>query len=98
MKQQQKFITTLSLIVGLSGLSPVMAADRGTSGGEAIQPDMRRSDNHLRHKLSTAQMDQIHAGLVNDGGVRCGQTHICGLPVPVMEYLCHTLGYRCGFY
>jgi hypothetical protein len=63
MKQQQKFITTLGLIVALSSLSPVMAADVGsTSGGEAKQASSTPSESHKRYQLSTPQMDKIHGG------------------------------------
>jgi hypothetical protein len=66
MRQQQKFITTLSLIVALSGLSPVMAADAGRpSGGEKFQPDSRPIESPLGYKLSPEQMDKLYGGMIN---------------------------------
>jgi hypothetical protein len=64
MRQQQKFMTTLSLIVALSGLSPVVAADAGgTSGGERVQPDQRQFERPMMYKLTPEQMDNLHAGV-----------------------------------
>jgi hypothetical protein len=62
MKQLQ-YITTFSLILAFTGLSPVVAADAGrTSGGERIQPDLRQIENPLGYKLSPEQMDKVHGG------------------------------------
>ena len=59
MKRQQKFITTLSLIVALSGLSPVMAAVDGGELGNSVQGQSGQSRKTV---LSTAKLDSIHAG------------------------------------
>ena len=59
MKRQQKFITTLSLIVALSGLSPVMAAVDGGELGSSVQGQSGQSRKTV---LSTAKLDSIHAG------------------------------------
>jgi hypothetical protein len=68
MKRHQKFITTLSLIVALTGMSPVVMADAGsTSGGGRIQPDTRQFESSLEYKLSTEQMDNIRGGMIDDG-------------------------------
>jgi hypothetical protein len=60
MKQQQKFITNLSLIVALTGLSPVMTAE--ASDGERLPTDQRQIQSPLRYNLSPEQIDNIHAG------------------------------------
>jgi hypothetical protein len=63
MKRRQKFITTLSLIGALSGLSPVMAADAGmNTGNERINTNNQRIERPLSYKLSPEQMDKTHAG------------------------------------
>lgn len=62
MKRQQKFVTTLSLIVAVSGVSPVVAADAGSTSGEAKQANSTPSESHKRYQLSTAEMDKIHGG------------------------------------
>jgi len=65
MKQRQ-YITTFSLIVALTGLSPVMAADAGrTSAGERGQPDQKRFESTLGYKLSPEQMDKVHGGTIS---------------------------------
>ena len=65
MKQHQ-YITTFSLIVALTGLSPVVAADaERTSGGERIQPDTRQFASRLGYKLSPEQMDKLYGGMIN---------------------------------
>ena len=47
MKQLQH-VTTFSLIIALTGLSPVVAAESGrTSDDERIQPDQRPGDSPL---------------------------------------------------
>jgi hypothetical protein len=62
MKQLQH-VTTFSLIIALTGLSPMAAADSGrTSDDETIQPDRRPFDSPLSYHLSLEQMDGIHAG------------------------------------
>lgn len=63
MKQRQ-YITTFSLIVSLTGLSPVVAADAGsTSGGERTQPDTRQFEGRpIGYTLSPKQMDKIYGG------------------------------------
>jgi len=67
MKQSQ-YITTFSLILALTGLSPMVAADAGrTSGGERIQPDTRQFESPRGYKLSTEQMDNIRGGMIDDG-------------------------------
>jgi hypothetical protein len=71
MKRQQKFIPTLSLIVALSGLSPVVAADAGrTSDGVRSQPeDHRQLSSPVGYKLSPEQMDNVHAGMLTLGDI-----------------------------
>ena len=67
MKQLQYIITTFSLIVALTGLSPVVAAD--AESGERTDPQPFESP--LGYKLTTDQMDGIHGGMINlcaDGG------------------------------
>ena len=62
MKQRQS-ITTFSLIVALTGLSPMVAADAGsTSGGERSQPDTRQFESPLMYKLTPEQMDEVAGG------------------------------------
>ena len=62
MKQLQH-VTTFSLIIALTVLSPVVAADSGKiSDDEGIQPDQRPFDSPLSYHLSLEQMDGIHAG------------------------------------
>jgi hypothetical protein len=63
MKRQQKFITTVSLIVALSGLSSVVAADEGmASGHRRIHSVTENSENSRPVLLSHEQMDGITAG------------------------------------
>ena len=63
MKQLQYIITTFSLIVALSGLSPVVAADAGrTYDSVRIQADQKSTENTQAMRLSAAQMDNVHAG------------------------------------
>jgi len=65
MKQRQ-YITTFSLIVALTGLSPVVAADAGTpAGGERIHQIPRQFDSPLGYKLTPEQMDGIRGGRMN---------------------------------
>ena len=92
MKQLQH-VTTFSLIIALTGLSPVVAADAGrTSDDEGIQPDQRRVDSPLSYHLSLEQMDGIHAGgkSVNRtcGRGRSGQPD---LSTPVVDAVNRTL-------
>jgi len=62
MKQLQQ-VTTFSLIIALTGLSPMVAADsRTTSDDERIQPDQRPFDSPLSYHLTLEQMDGINAG------------------------------------
>ena len=62
MKQLQ-CITTLSLIIALSGLSPVVAADAGMeAGGPQNQQTHQSNAPPVKLALSLAQMDEIHAG------------------------------------
>jgi hypothetical protein len=64
MKQLQYIITTFSLIVALTGMSPVAVADAGRpSGGERFQPDSRQIEYPLGYKLSPEQMDKIYGGM-----------------------------------
>ena len=68
MKQLQYFVTTFSLIVALTGLSPMVAADaERTSDDARIQPDQRQSESSLGFRLSTEQMDNIQGGMIDDG-------------------------------
>jgi hypothetical protein len=76
MKRQQKFITALSLIVALSGLSPMVAADAGgTLEGGPTQPQHKTDEvttrealkvngNEKREKLilTSAEMDGVKGG------------------------------------
>jgi hypothetical protein len=62
MKQRQ-YITTFSLILALTALSPVVAADaERTSGGERTQPDTRQFEGPIGYTLSPEQMDKIYGG------------------------------------
>jgi len=62
MKRQQKFITILSLIVALTGLPPVVAADAGRdSGGEQFGP-VQSHNVSRKVQLTASQMDNVHAG------------------------------------
>lgn len=62
MKQLQH-VTTFSLMLALTGLSPMVAADSGrTSDDERIQQDQRPFDSPLSYHLSLEQMDGINAG------------------------------------
>jgi hypothetical protein len=93
MKQLQYIITTFSLIVAFTGMSPVVVADAGRpSGGERFQPDSRQIESPLRYKLSTEQMDNIRGGMMDDGnnpspagetdqhgGIGCGHISCAGL-------------------
>ena len=66
MKQLQ-YIATFSLIVAVTGLSPVVAADAGrTSGGERIQPNTRQFEDSIGYKLSPKQLDKIYGGMINE--------------------------------
>ena len=61
--KQLSYITVFSLIVALTGLSPVVAADAGWPSNYApSQPDELLNDIDHPLKLSTAQMDNIRAG------------------------------------
>jgi hypothetical protein len=65
MKQRQ-YITTFSLMVALTGLSPVVAADAGrATDGAQIQPDRRQFESPLGYKLSPEQMDKLYGGMIN---------------------------------
>jgi len=56
-------VTTFSLIIALTGLTPVMAAEAGrTSDDERIQADQRPVNSPLSYHLSLEQMDGINAG------------------------------------
>jgi hypothetical protein len=80
MKRQQQFITTLSLTVALSGLSPVMAADaERTSGDVRLQVHQRQSGKPQRVSLSAEQMDNVRGGRWNE----CSIT-VC-LPRPATD-------------
>lgn len=63
MKQLQ-YITTFGLIVALTGLSPLVAADAGStiSTGGRIQTDQRGLEESAGYKLSTEQMDNVYGG------------------------------------
>jgi hypothetical protein len=54
-------MTTLSLIVALTGLSPMVAAAGDPSGGNARQPN-RQATSRLWDKLSPTQMDNVRGG------------------------------------
>jgi hypothetical protein len=59
--KRRKYITTFGLVVALTGLSPVVAADAGrTPGSERILPDQRQRP--LMYKLSYEQMDKVAGG------------------------------------
>jgi len=77
--RQRQYITTFSLIVALTGLSPVVVAEAGTpAGGERIHQISRQLDSPLGYKLSPEQMDGIRGGRINlcaDGG--------CPRPPPI---------------
>jgi len=61
--KQLHHVTTFSLILALTGLSPMAVADSGkTSDDERIQPDQRPGDSPLSYHLSLEQMDGINAG------------------------------------
>jgi hypothetical protein len=64
MKRQQKFITTFSLIVALSSLSPVVAADAGNALGDGtVQANSDQlTGNRLRVVLTSEQLDQTRGG------------------------------------
>jgi hypothetical protein len=64
MKREQKFITMLSLILVLSGLSSVAAADVGMEAdGPQNQQTHQSNAPPVKFALSLAQMDEVHAGL-----------------------------------
>lgn len=69
MKQPQYFITTFSLIVALTGLSAVMAADAAdnTAGRARSQPLERKSQTYL---LTLEEMDLVTAGRWKDNYYR----------------------------
>lgn len=63
MKQPQYIITTFSLIVALSGLSPVVMADAGrASGEERIHTEQSLSGGSKAYRLTPEQMDEVSAG------------------------------------
>jgi hypothetical protein len=61
MKQRQ-CIATVSLILALTGLSPVMAADAGMESGGAQNQTHPSNAPPAKFALSLAQMDEVHAG------------------------------------
>ena len=62
----RQYITMFSLILALTGLSPVAAAEAGsTSDGEQILPDQRQFESPVRYKLSPGQMDMVRAGRID---------------------------------
>ncbi len=63
MKQLQH-VTTFSLIIALTGLSSVVAAEAGRTSYDVarIQPDQRRFEGPLSYHLTLEQMDGINAG------------------------------------
>lgn len=62
MKQLQH-VTTFSLIIALTGLSPVLEADAGKQpDGSLIQPDQRRIETPLKYQLTLTQLDAVKAG------------------------------------
>ena len=66
MKQRQ-YITALTMIMGLIGLSPVVVADaERTSRGERIQPDTRQFESSPGYRLSPEQMDKLYGGMINE--------------------------------
>ncbi|MGZ8223740.1 MAG: hypothetical protein ACXWTE_01295 [Methylobacter sp.] len=94
MKQQPYIITTFGLMIALTGLSPIMAADAGRiSGGGQIQPEQRQLESPQEYTLSPEQMDNIHAGMIatedpaqhlppvgfEGRGVTCGHISCAGL-------------------
>ena len=68
---QRKYIAALTMIVGLTGLSPMVAADAGrTSDGDRQQMARLQLERPQTYKLSPEQMDNVHAGAVNPWIVR----------------------------
>jgi len=69
---KRQFIKTLSLIVAISGVSPVMAADAGMASGHTLM----HPENTRPITLSNEHMDQVKAGRtmyeVCSGGVCAG--------------------------
>ena len=63
MKQLQ-YVAAFSLIVTLTGLSPVMAADAGSAlGGKTERAESSPpSENRVRMVLTPTQMDKIQGG------------------------------------
>jgi hypothetical protein len=64
MKQLRHVTTTFSLIIALTGLSSVVAAEAGRTSYDVarIQPDQRRFEGPLSYHLTLEQMDGINAG------------------------------------
>jgi hypothetical protein len=59
-------ITSVSLIVALTGLSPVMAADTGIASGHTrIHSEILHPENKRPIKLSHEQMDHVSAGFTD---------------------------------
>ena len=63
MKRQQKFITSLSLIAALSGMSSAVSADAGGPSSDVrTAADKRAVDHSVAYQLSNEQMDKVNAG------------------------------------
>ena len=78
MKQHQKFVTALAMMLVLGGLSPVMAADAtaravaeperqsdghsATATAEQVQPRHGQFESRASLTLTPEQMDKIHGG------------------------------------
>jgi hypothetical protein len=65
-------ITSVSLIVALTGLSPVVAADDAgrTAVGEQIPPATHRASGIQKNKLSPEQLDTVVAGRIDQTEAR----------------------------
>ena len=76
--KQLRYVAAFSLIVALTGLSSVMAADAGrTSDGDAKQAiNPKHTTSRVMKKLTHIQMDNIHGGYLGDGGWE--DAHISG--------------------
>ncbi len=62
MKQRQ-YITIFGLIMTLTGLSPIVTADAGsTSVSGRIQEARQDRESPQRYELGQAQLDRVHAG------------------------------------
>jgi hypothetical protein len=64
--KQRHYITTVSLIMVLTGLSPVVA-----DAESSARTDPRPFESPLGYKLTTDQMDGIHGGMINLCDAEC---------------------------